>query len=391
MPGKKSILIVEDEQIVATELREILTGLGYCIAAATSTGPEALAKTEEMQPDLILMDIRIKGAMDGIETAGKITDRWNIPIIYLTAHADQETLRRAKLTGPMGYVLKPFSERELQIAIEMAIYKHEMERQLKEQKQRLSAMLDSIGDAVIATDAEGLVTLLNPAASALTGFAESEAVGRDITTVLNIVDEAARMKLGSPATKLLEACGEVLTEHYAFVIITKSGKVVPIDGTTSYMVDKNGVSRGTIFAFRDVTAQSHEAEAARIMHFSINQAPDLVLQIASDGLILDVNEAVCRALGYARDDILNKHTYELEIYSSESQWGQLWERGRKEHILTYETSYWTKERAAFPVDVRACHVRFMGKEFLFTVARPITQAEDLVTGKQRTGTNFHSI
>ena len=387
----RSILIVEDEQIVATELREMLTSLGYRIVATASTGSEALARTEETQPDLILMDIRIKGEMDGIETAGKITDRWDIPIIYLTAHADRETLRRAKLTGPMGYVLKPFSERELQIAIEMAIYKHGMESQLKEQKRRLSAMLDSIGDAVIATDAQVLVTLVNPAASALTGFAESEALGRDITTVLNIVDEATWTKVGSRVTKLTGTDSEATTANFALVIITKSGKVVPIDGTTSHIVDENGAIRGTIFAFRDVTAQSKQTEAARITHFSINQAPDLVLQIASDGLILDVNEAVCGTLGYARDDILNKHTYEVEVYSSESQWGQLWERGRSEHVLTYETSYWTKDHAALPVDVRACYVRFMGKEFLFTIARPITQAEDLMTGKQRTGTGFHSV
>jgi PAS domain S-box-containing protein len=291
----------------------------------------------------------------------------------------------------MGYVLKPFSERELQIAIEMAIYKHGMESQLKEQKRRLSAMLDSIGDAVIATDAQGLVTLVNPAASALTGFAESEALGRDITTVLNIVDEATWMKVGSRVTKLTGTDSEATTANFALVIITKSGKVVPIDGTTSHIVDENGAIRGTIFAFRDVTAQSKQTEAARITHFSINQAPDLVLQIASDGLILDVNEAVCGTLGYARDDILNKHTYEVEVYSSESQWGQLWERGRSEHVLTYETSYWTKDHATLPVDVRACYVRFMGKEFLFTIARPITQAEDLMTGKQRTGTGFHSV
>ena len=302
----RSILIVEDEQIVATELREILTSLGYRIAAAAATGSEALARTEETQPDLILMDIRIKGKMDGIETAGKVADRWDIPVIYLTAHADKETLRRAKLTGPMGYVLKPFSERELLIAIEIAIYKHEMERELKEQKQRLSAMLDSIGDAVIATDADGLVTLVNPAASALTGFAESEASGRDIATVLNIVDEAARTKAGGRVTKLAGAGSEVQAKHYALVIITKSGKVVPIDGTTSHIVDEYGVRRGTIFAFRDVTAQSKQTEAARVMHFSINQAPDLVLQIGSDGLILDVNDAVCSMLGYARDDILSK-------------------------------------------------------------------------------------
>ena len=289
------------------------------------------------------------------------------------------------MTGPMGYVLKPFSERELQIAIEMAIYKHGMERQLKEQKQRLSAMLDSIGDAVIATDADGLVTLVNPAASALTGLTEAEALGRDITTVLNILDEGTQT---SHVTKIAKAGSDMMTAHYASIIITKSGKVVPIDGTTSHIVDENGARRGTIFAFRDVTAPSRQTEAARIMHFSINQAPDLVFQIASDGLILEVNEAVCNMLGYARDEILNRHSYEVEVYSSESQWAQLWERGRREHVLTYETSYWTKDHGSLPVDVRACYVRFMGKEFLFSIARPIAQAEGLMTGKQRTSTGF---
>ncbi len=386
---QRNVLIVEDEQIVATELREILVGLDYRAVAVVSTGSEALARTEETHPDLILMDIRIKGEMDGIETAGKITARWDIPIIYVTAHADQETLRRAKVTGPMGYVLKPFSERELQIAIEMAIYKHGMERKLKEERQRLSAMLDSIGDAVIATDSEGLVTLVNPAASALTGLTEAEALGRDIATVLSIVDEGTRTRVGSRVTKIVEAGSDMMTAHYASIIIAKSGKVVPIDGTTSHIVDENGARRGTIFAFRDVTAPSKQTEAARITHFSINQAPDLVLQIASDGLILEVNEAVCSMLGYARDEILNRHTYEVEVYSSESQWGQLWERGRRERVLTYETSYWAKDHATLPVDVRACYVRFMGKEFLFTIARPVAQAEGLMT-KQHTGAGFHS-
>jgi PAS domain S-box-containing protein len=387
---QRSILVVEDEQIVATELREILSGLGYRTVAPASTGLEALARIEETQPDLILMDIRIKGGMDGIETAGRIMARWDIPIIYVTAHADHETLRRAKVTEPLGYVLKPFSERELQIAVEIAIYKHGMEKQLKEQKQRLSAMLDSIGDAVVATDAGGIVTLINPAASSLTGLTEAEALGRDITTVLNIVDERGRVSVGGRVTNIAEGGKEVMAAHYASILITKSGKVVPIDGTTNRIVDEAGAEQGAIFAFRDVTAPSKQTEAARVMHFSINMAPDLIFQIASDGLILEVNEAVCNSLGFARDELLNRHTYEVEMYSSESQWGQLWERGRRERVLTYETSYWTKDHGTLPVDVRACYVRFMGKEFLFSIARPIAHVEGLAAGKQLTGAGFHS-
>ena len=383
---QRKVLIVEDEQIVATELREVLSSLGYCVVATASSGLEALDRADEAQPDLILMDIRIKGDMDGIETATRIVARWDIPIIFVTAHADQETLRRAKVTGPMGYVLKPFSERELQVAIEMAVFKHDLERQLKEQKQKLSAMLDSIGDAVIATDQEGMVTLINPAASMLTGFTESEALGREITTVLNIMDDSVPTGVGGAVSNSVETGKEMKTVHHASIIISKSGKVIPIDGTTSHIVDENGVRSGTIFAFRDVSAPAGQLDAARVMHFSMNQATDLMFQIASDGLILEINEAVCNMLGYARDEILNKHTYEIEIYSSESQWERLWERGRKERVLIYETSYWTREHANVPVDVRASHVRFAGKEFLFAIARPITGAEGLMRGKQRTGT-----
>lgn len=362
------ILIVEDEQIVAAELREIIHALGHCVVATASTGAEALARTEQVQLDVILMDVRIKGEIDGIETASRISASRNIPIIYVTAHADRETLCRAKLTGPMGYVLKPFSERELQIAIEMAIYKHEMAQQMKEQRQKLSAVLDSIGDAVIATDKHGLVTLFNPGAAGITGFTEAEALGREITTVLNIMNESAQ------------------STHYASMIIAKSGKVVPIDGTTSHMRDEKGERLGTVFVFRDASASSRQMEAAHITHFSVDQAPDLILQIASDGLIMEVNQTACDMLGYPREEILNAYTYELEVYSSQSQWLRLWEKACRERVVAYETSYWTRNHATLPVDVRAAYVRSMGKEFIFAIARPITKAEELTVGNERTGT-----
>jgi PAS domain S-box-containing protein len=382
---QRKVLIVEDEQIVATELREILSSLGYSVVGIASSGPDALARADESRPDLILMDIRIKGEMDGIETAVRIMARWDVPVVFVTAHADQETLRRAKATGPMGYLLKPFSERELQVAIEMAVYKHDLEKQLKEQKQKLSAMLESIGDAVIAADQEGRVTLINPAASSLTGFTEAEALGREITAVLNIMDDTTPPDVEDSLARNIDTTKEMKTIHYASIIISKSGKVIPIDGTTNHIKNENGVRSGTIFAFRDVTGPTGHLDAARIMHFSINQATDLIFQIASDGLILEINEAVCNILGYIRDEILNRYTYEIEVYSSESQWERLWERGRRERALNYETSYWTKERASLPVDVRASHVRFAGREFLFAIARPIARAEGFSRGKQHTG------
>lgn len=123
------ILVVEDERIVATGIRNMLGTLGYRVPAVVASGEEAIKKAAELHPDLVLMDIVLQGEMDGIEAAEQIRRRFNIPVIYLTAYADEATLQRAKLTAPYGYLLKPFNERELHAAIETALYKYMMERE----------------------------------------------------------------------------------------------------------------------------------------------------------------------------------------------------------------------------------------------------------------------
>ena len=126
------ILVVEDENIVALEIQSRLEGLGYVVLAIASSGEEAIQKAEETNPDLVLMDIKLKGDMDGIEAAEEIRTRFNLPVVYLTAYAEENTLQRAKITAPYGYILKPFEERELHANIEIAIYKHQMEQKVKE-------------------------------------------------------------------------------------------------------------------------------------------------------------------------------------------------------------------------------------------------------------------
>jgi len=129
---KKKILVVEDEKIVAMDIKKSLERIGYTVTGVVASGKEAIKKVFEDIPDLILMDIKLKGEMDGIEAAGEIRSQFNLPVIYLTAYTDEKTLERAKITEPFGYLLKPFEERELKITIDIAIYKHELERRLKE-------------------------------------------------------------------------------------------------------------------------------------------------------------------------------------------------------------------------------------------------------------------
>ncbi len=120
------ILVVEDENIVALEIKKRLQKLGYIVPGVASRGEDAIIKAEGIRPDLVLMDIMLKGEIDGIHAAGEIHKRFNIPVVYLTAYSDEETLYRAKLTEPYGYILKPFEEDDLRTTIEIALYRHQV-------------------------------------------------------------------------------------------------------------------------------------------------------------------------------------------------------------------------------------------------------------------------
>jgi CheY-like chemotaxis protein len=132
-----SILIVEDETIVAKDIANKLGRLGYTVIGNTAQGEEALVLAREKHPDVVLMDVRLAGTMDGVETADRMRREGDVAVIYLTAHSDRVTLDRAKLTEPFGYILKPFEERDLETHIEMAIYRHQAERKLRESAEGL--------------------------------------------------------------------------------------------------------------------------------------------------------------------------------------------------------------------------------------------------------------
>jgi DNA-binding LytR/AlgR family response regulator len=141
--SKTNILIVEDESIVAKDIQHSLKKLGYTVVGMCSNGEDAIKTAEEMSPDLVLMDIMLKGDMSGIEAADQIRQRMNIPVIYLTAYADESTLNKAKVTEPYGYIIKPFKEIDLHTAIEMAIYKHEKETDVKKERDFLYSLVEN--------------------------------------------------------------------------------------------------------------------------------------------------------------------------------------------------------------------------------------------------------
>ena len=226
--NRAEILIVEDNRIVAEGIKRSLEKLGFGISDILSSGEQALEKISEYNPDLVLMDIMLKGEMNGTEATDQIQSRFNIPVVYLTAYTDEDVLNRAKKTEPFGYVVKPFEDRELNTAIEIALYKHKMETKLKESEAWLSTTLRSIGDAVIATDTAGIVTFMNPIAESLTGWKHDEAAGKHLTEVFNIINEESRKETENPVAKVIRRDKIVDLANHT-ILIAKSGKEIPID------------------------------------------------------------------------------------------------------------------------------------------------------------------
>ncbi|MBL0349726.1 MAG: response regulator [Elusimicrobia bacterium] len=181
MAGER-LFIVEDETIVAEDLKRMLERMGYAVCGSAAEGDKALAAIERQKPDLVLMDIRIHGPEDGIEVAETIYARWDTPVIYLTAYADDLTVDRAKGTLASGYLLKPFEERGLKSTIDLALYRHKMERMVQGLEERPGGILDHLGVAVWAVDAKGNVTYLNRRGEALFGRSRNEALGRPLST-----------------------------------------------------------------------------------------------------------------------------------------------------------------------------------------------------------------
>ena len=171
--GKVNVLVVEDERIVAKDIQNTLKNLGYDVPVIASTGEEAIRKAGEQNPDIVLMDIVLKGEIDGIDAAAQIRSKFKIPIIYLTAYEDEDTLDRAKITEPLGYILKPFEERDLHTTLEMALYKHTMEIKLQESEERYRSLVEYSPDA-IAIETDKKITFVNEAGAKLMGESDPD-------------------------------------------------------------------------------------------------------------------------------------------------------------------------------------------------------------------------
>jgi len=255
------ILIVEDERVTAWDLQESLEDLGYQISGNTGSGQQAIALASRTRPNLVMMDIRlIDEDIDGITAAGRIRRELGIPVVYLTAHADDQTLNRALETQPFGYLIKPFNMVELRTTIETALHRYRLEQQLDESQQWFATTLNSLGDGAIATDAVGRVQFMNPSAEVLTGWLQVEAIGRPAGEILRLIHPSTRAPIPPPFAESINQESCVRLPHPC-IQNSRDGTERYISDSTAPILSSGAELLGSVLVFQDVTERVLEEQA----------------------------------------------------------------------------------------------------------------------------------
>lgn len=239
------VLVVEDEYILAINLQESLEGLGYRVVDIVDSATEAIEKANELRPNLILMDIRLQGEMDGIQAAEEIWRKLQIPVIYLTGLSDKNTVERATLTSPFGYILKPVSEQELYVAIQTALERYQRE-------QFLSTVLRGMGEGVIVADSQLQVQYLNQVAETLTGWRLEEAKNQMLTEVVQLIEEQTQRPAENPIAIALQTQTTIYLKN-RILLVTKNGTKIPVADSATPVRDRSGTITGAVMVFRDDT------------------------------------------------------------------------------------------------------------------------------------------
>lgn len=258
---KPSVLIVEDETIIARDLHGQLLALGYAVVGQAATGLQAVQMAHDLQPDLVLMDIKLGPGMDGVAAALAIRAHSPVPIVFLSAYSADDILQRAQLAEPYGYMLKPFSERELATTLQMAFYKQQAEQRERDLRQRSDAILTHMSDGVLTLDPHGQVTSVNPSAAAMFGYRHETMPGLHIGQLLPKFVSAPvtaaqdqKPDLATVLTQIQGAPGEVEG-------VCQDGRSLPLRMTVSLM-PQNGQTHficifGDLSATRQTQAQMH--------------------------------------------------------------------------------------------------------------------------------------
>ena len=302
---QKKILIVEDERIIAEDIKRILHQFGYHVTDIISYGESVLERYEELNPDLILMDIMLAGDINGIETARRIKEKHNIPIIYLTAYANESILNSAKITEPFGYLIKPFEEHELHATIEMAFYRYKIENNLRSSEKKYRLLFNSIADPIfILSQNNGKCLDCNDVVLNKYGYTKDELFALP----------AGELCIKEEREKLSQYLIEKNTENSPiFTNVTKSGEKIIVELHKSEITFKN--DQALLIIARDITKRKLAEEERQIVQEQLFQSQKMeVVGKLAGGIAHDFNNLLTAIIGYS-DLALKKMNNDNNIYS----------------------------------------------------------------------------
>jgi signal transduction histidine kinase len=338
-------MIVEDESIVAMDIEIRLKRLGYVVVRRATSGAEALQQALLLRPDLILMDIRLQGGIDGIEAATRIRAHHNIPIVYLTAYSDSETLRRAKITEPSGFLIKPFDERELHSVIEMALYKNSMEAKLRQQAKQLQTIINTIPEGIFLLAADGQIMLANP-------------VGLEYLALM--VPEAPRDRitmLGNYSLQSITANSETWLQ---VEVNEPSRRVFEVTAKPSFASDVLE-ERQWVLAINDVTKQ-HE-----VLHRSYQQSNLAAIGQLAAGIAHDFNNILSILL--LGDQIVLRTQPDLKSENRQRLEGNILQIRRGGNLISQVLDY---SRSSH-IDAQSCNLVSLVKQTIAMLKRTLPE------------------
>lgn len=345
------ILIVEDELIIATNMNDLLERLGYCVLQVVSSGEEAIIIAEQDRPDLVLMDINLSGTLDGIQTATRIIAVSDIPIVYLTSHSQDEFIERAKLTHPFGYLIKPVKGKDLKVAIEMALYRHKLERQVAEHDQWLNSILEAFDDAVIATDSEGRIQFINSVAAQWTGLEVNHSEKIQLEKMLNLVNFENE---GGDKSKNRLAINEGainMWNHFPH-LVTPNNRKIPVEISKKPVYNKQGDLQGFLYILKDISSfkqlQEELSQNRSKFHYLINHVLSAVLLFDREGFCMDANQKACQALAFSRDQMLNFSLQAIEPGFDEAQFQQHLQLASQSGPIPIKKIFCRKDKSTIP-------------------------------------------
>ncbi|BDZ71785.1 hypothetical protein GCM10025861_23020 [Methanobacterium petrolearium] len=298
------ILIVEDEAITAMDIRNSLSNFGFDVVGIVDSGDKAIQKSGELKPDLILMDITLKGDIDGIDAAQEIKTLFDIPVIYMSAFTDENTYERLKLTSPYGFVSKPVSSELLIVSIEAAVYKHDLDKKLAESEEYLRLIFDSSKDYIYSHDLDGKITSANKCLCEALNLSEKEIIGK------------TDFELGF-TEKMCEELDKIRSEVYQTDSTAKyfnsftlpDGKIHEYEVTLNPLHDIHGEIVGISEVTRDLTEQKmlkkELNEVWELFQNLYNNAKVGIVMGNTKGRILNCNSAFENMMGYSLDELKN--------------------------------------------------------------------------------------